>query len=74
MIEFYICYKTEDSVNKSVRIDSIYAVALNLFKQQIGEDFSKIIEVEVCTVREYVSLAVGLEFAIMAKVKEERSK
>lgn len=71
MIEFYIWYKTEDFVKNSVRIDSDYADALNLFRNHIGEDFPKIIEVEVCTTREYISLAVDLEFAIMTEVKNE---
>lgn len=72
MIQFYIWYKTEDFVKNSVRIDSEYAEALNLFKSQIGADFEKIVEVEVCTSRDCLSQAVNLEFAIIDKVKEAR--
>lgn len=74
MIQFYIWYKTDDFVKNSVRIDSEYAGALNLFKSQIGTDFEKIVEVEVCTSRDYISQAVDLEFAIINKVKEARIK
>ena len=72
MIEFYIWYKTDDLIKNSVRIDSSYADALKLFRAQIGTDFAKIIEVEVCTSRDYTSEAVDLEFAIIGKVKEDR--
>lgn len=72
MIQFYIWYKTDDFIKNSVRIDCEYADALNLFKQQIGEDFEKIVEIEVCTSRDYTSQAVDLEFAIINKVKEVR--
>lgn len=72
MIQFYIWYKTDDFIKNSVRIDCEYADALNLFKQEIGEDFEKIVGVEVCTVRDYISQAVDLEFAIINKVKEAR--
>lgn len=74
MIEFYIWYKTEDFTNNSVHIKSSYEDALNMFKRQVGDDFTKIIEVEACVTREYTSQAVDLEFAIMAKVKEDRSE
>lgn len=72
MIQFYIWYKTEDFVKNSVRIDCEYADALNLFKTQVGTDFEKIIEVEVCTSRDYTSQAVDLEFAIIGKVRETK--
>lgn len=71
MIQFYIWYKTDDFIKNSVRIDSEYADALNRFKAQIGTDFEKIVEVEVCTSRDYVSQAVDLEFAIINKVKSD---
>ena len=74
MIEFYIWYKTEDFVKNSIRIDSECADALSLFKAEIGQDFAKIIEVEVCTARDYTIQAVELEFAIIDAVKEARNK
>lgn len=74
MIGFYIWYKTEEFVHNSVRIDCDYADALSLFEQKIGEDFAKIIEVEIHAGREYISEAVDLEVSIMSKVKEVREE
>ncbi len=71
---WYIWFKTSEGLKESVRIDTEYSEALIKLMEHVGEDFSKIVEVEVCTVRELISQAVDLEFAIMAKVKEMRSK